>query len=161
MSRSEIARAKLDALDARGEDDIFEELVSGTSMRDMCKKMNVGHKLWYKWIDSVNGRRGRYEDALTEAAHFYANRAISTAQATEPATVNADRLRVDTDKWMASKLSPQYDTRQRDVAINISVSDLHAQAAMLLGSVLEGEAEDVTPSGELGYDDDADDADDV
>jgi len=40
-------------------------------------------------------------------------------------------------------MSPEYDVRQRDVAINISVNDLHAQAAMLLNSVtddvIEGE----------------------
>ena len=44
---------------------------------------------------------------------------------------------------MASKLNAQYDTRQRDVAINISVNDLHAQAAALLSDVIEGEAEEV------------------
>ena len=158
MARSELAKEKLAALDTRGEDEIFEELASGTSMRDLCKKMNVGHKLWYKWLDGVNGRRGRYEAALTEAAHFYASRAVRTAQETEPATVNADRLKVDTDKWIASKLNVQYDTRQRDVSINISVTDLHAQAAMLLGEVLEGDAEDVTPVAMLDNDDDADDA---
>ena len=54
--------------------------------------------------------------------------------------VNVARLQVDTDKWMASKLNAQYDTRQRDLAINISVNDLHAQAAQLLGDVIEGEA---------------------
>lgn len=154
MPRSEIAKQKLAALDERGEDDIFEEIAAGVSMREMCKKMNVGHKLWYRWIDSVDGRRGRYESALMEAAHFYADRAVQTAQSTAPETVNADRLKVDTDKWIASKLNAQYDTRQRDVAINISVTDLHAQAAMLLGDVVDGEAEDVTPY-------DVDDVDDV
>ena len=144
MAMSEVAREKIAALDERGEDDIFEEIAKGTSMRQMCAKMKVGHKLWYRWIDSVDGRRSRYEAALMEAAHFFADRAVETAQSTEPATVNADRLKVDTDKWIASKLNAQYDTRQRDVAINISVNDLHAQAAQLLGEVVEGEAIDVT-----------------
>ena len=49
--------------------------------------------------------------------------------------------------WKAAKASPEYDTRQRDVAINISVNDLHAQAAQLLnsvgGDVIEGEATEV------------------
>jgi hypothetical protein len=54
-------------------------------------------------------------------------------------------LKVDTDKWFASKMNAQYDTRQRDVAINISVTDLHAQAAQLLGDVIDGDATDVTP----------------
>ena len=79
-----------------------------------------------------------------EAAHYFADRAVKTAQMTDPSTVNADRLKVDTDKWIASKLNSQYDTRQKDVAINISVNDLHAQAAQLLGDVIEGEAEDVS-----------------
>lgn len=145
MAMSEEAKEKLAALDERGEDSILEEIAQGTSMRAMCKKLNVGHKLWYRWMDSVNGRRGRYEAALMEAAHFYADRAVSTAQSTEPSTANADRLKVETDKWFASKMNAQYDTRQRDVAINISVTDLHAQAAQLLGEVIEGDAIDVTP----------------
>jgi len=144
MALSEEAREKLAKLDERGEDDIFEEIAQGTSMRTMCRNMDVGHKLWYRWIDSVNGRRGRYEAALMEAAHFYADRAVETAQKAQPETANADRLRVDTDKWIASKMNAQYDTRQRDVAINISVTDLHAQAAQLLGEVVDGEAVDVT-----------------
>ena len=149
MPLTEIAKQKLAALDERGEDDIFEEIAAGVSMREMCKKMNVGHKLWYRWIDSVDGRRGRYESALMEAAHFYADRAVQTAQQTEPATVNADRLKVDTDKWIASKLNQQYDVRQKDIAINSSVNDLHAQAAQLLGDVDDIEdAEIVEEDGE-------------
>jgi len=144
MARSEIAIAKLAALDKVGEDDLFELLATGTSMRDLCKQHDVGHKLWYRWLDSAPGRRDRYEAALMEAAHFFADRAVKTAQMTDPSTVNADRLKVDTDKWIASKLNSQYDTRQKDVAINISVNDLHAQAAQLLGDVIEGEAEDVS-----------------
>jgi hypothetical protein len=144
MARSEIATAKLAALDKVGEDDLFELLATGTSMRDLCKQHDVGHKLWYRWLDSAPGRRDRYEAALMEAAHYFADRAVKTAQMTDPSTVNADRLKVDTDKWIASKLNSQYDTRQKDVAINISVNDLHAQAAQLLGDVIEGEAEDVS-----------------
>ena len=68
---------------------------------------------------------------------------MQTAQSADPATVNVARLQVDTDKWIASKLNAQYDTRQRDVAINISVNDLHAQAAALLGDVIEGDAVEV------------------
>lgn len=144
MGRSEVAKAKLSALDKIGEDELFEQLATGTSMRDLCSQHDVGHKLWYRWLDGAPGRRDRYEAALMEAAHFYADRAVKTAQMTDPSTVNADRLKVDTDKWIASKLNSQYDTRQKDVAINISVNDLHAQAAQLLGDVIEGEAEDVS-----------------
>jgi hypothetical protein len=61
---------------------------------------------------------------------------------------------VDTDKWMASKRNVAYDVRQRDVAVNISIGDLHAQAAELMREidagnvVIEGDFDDVTDGGE-------------
>ena len=139
----EVGKAKMAALDAVGEDDIFERIAQGETMQMLCKQYDIGTKLWYKWLDSVEGRRGRYNAAQAEAAHFYANRAVQTSQAATPDMVNVARLQVDTDKWIASKLNAQYDTRQRDVAINISVNDLHAQAAALLGDVIEGDAVEV------------------
>jgi transposase-like protein len=144
----EVGKAKMAALDAVGEDDIFERIAQGETMQMLCKQYDIGTKLWYKWLDSVEGRRGRYNAAQAEAAHFYANRAVQTSQAATPDMVNVARLQVDTDKWIASKLNAQYDTRQRDVAINISVNDLHAQAAALLGDVIEGDAVEVHDDGD-------------
>ena len=51
MGRSEVAKAKLSALDKIGEDELFEQLATGTSMRDLCKQHDVGHKLWYRWLE--------------------------------------------------------------------------------------------------------------
>ena len=144
----EVGKAKMAALDAVGEDDIFERIAQGETMQMLCKQYDIGTKLWYKWLDSVEGRRGRYNAAQAEAAHFYANRAVNTAQSATPETVNLARLQVDTDKWMAAKRNAGYDTRQRDVAINISVNDLHAQAAALLGDVIEGDAVEVHDDGD-------------
>ena len=88
-----------------------------------------------EWVDAERGRKDRYRAAQEAAGHFFASRAVDTAQNADPATVNVSRLQVDTDKWIASKLNQQYDVRQKDIAINISVNDLHAQAAQLLGDV--------------------------
>jgi lysozyme family protein len=145
----EVGMAKMAALDEVGEEEILERIAQGETMQMLCKQYNIGTKLWYKWLDRVEGRRDRYNAAQAEAAHFYANRAVQTAQAVTPDMVNVARLQVDTDKWIASKLNAQYDTRQRDVAVNISVTDLHAQAAQLLntvemGDVIDVDAEDVS-----------------
>ena len=139
----EVGKAKIAALEAVGEDELFEQIAQGKSVRNIMKEQNIGYKLWAKWLDAKAGRRDRYATAQLEAGHYYAERAVETAQAADPSMVNVARLQVDTDKWMASKLNAQYDTRQRDVAINISVNDLHAQAAALLGDVIEGEAVEV------------------
>ena len=135
----EVGKAKIMALEKLGEDEIFERIASGVSLASIKREFNIGHKLWAKWLDASDGRRGRYQAAQLEAGHFFAERALETAQLAERDNVNVARLQVDTDKWMASKLNAQYDTRQRDVAINISVNDLHAQAAQLLGTVIEGD----------------------
>jgi len=139
----EVGKAKIAAIEQVGEDEILERIASGVSVRTLMKEFNVGYKLFAVWLDSAEGRRGRYEAAQHEAGHFYAERAVDTAQNAQPEDVNVSRLKVDTDKWMASKMNAKYDTRQRDVAINISVSDLHAQAAQLLDDVIEGEAEEI------------------
>ena len=143
MAISNVAKAKLAALEEIGEDELFEQIAGGLTVRNLMKKYDVGYKLWARWLDAKAGRRDRYAAAQLEAGHFYAERAVDTAQNTDPSMVNVARLQVDTDKWIASKLNAQYDTRQRDVAINISVNDLHAQAAQLLGDVIEGDAVEV------------------
>ena len=139
----EVGKAKLATLEEIGEDELFEQIARGKSIRKIMAEQKIGYKLWAKWLDAKAGRRDRYASAQLEAGHFYAERAVDTAQNTDPSMVNVARLQVDTDKWMASKLNAQYDTRQRDVAINISVNDLHAQAAALLGDVIEGDAVEV------------------
>lgn len=139
----EVGKAKIDAIEQVGEDEIFERIASGVSVRTLMKEFDVGYRLFGAWLDSVDGRRSRYQLAQHEAGHFYAERAVNTAQKATPEDANSSRLKVDTDKWMASKMNVQYDTRQRDVAINISVSDLHAQAAQLLDDVIDGEAEEI------------------
>ena len=139
----EVGKAKIAALEEIGEDELFEQIARGKSIRKIMAEQKIGYKLWAKWLDAKAGRRDRYASAQLEAGHYYAERAVDTAQNTDPSMVNVARLQVDTDKWMASKLNAQYETGKRDVAINISVNDLHAQAAQLLGDVIEGEAVEV------------------
>ena len=145
-----IGDAKIAEVNKIGEDELFNRLTTGTTLTDLLKEIGIGYKLWARWLDSVEGRRQRYAEAQEQAAHFYASRAVTTAVNThvEDNTINSARLQVDTDKWMAAKLNPQYDTRHKEVAVNISVGDLHAEAAALLrevsGDVIEGEAEDVS-----------------
>ena len=145
----EIGKAKIAAINAVGEDALFDRMARGETVSTLIAELDVGWKLWHKWLDAERGRKERYSAAKEAAGHFYASRAVDTAQNADPATVNVSRLQVDTDKWIASKMNQQYDVRQKDIAINISVNDLHAQAAQLLGDVDDIEdAEIVDEEGE-------------
>lgn len=150
-----VGDVKLAKLTEIGEEEMFEKITSGTTVTDLLAEVNVGWRLWGRWLDSAKGRRQRYEEALQQAAHFYASRAVNAAQNATPDAVNVARLQVDTDKWIAAKLNQQYDTRHKEVAVNISVNDLHAQAAELLRSVGSGDTIDLDAGDyeEVGDDD--------
>jgi len=144
-----IGKVKLAALEEAGEDEIFGMIADGKNASDVIKHYDVGWQLFHKWIAAGEGRAQRYEEAKQMAGHFYASQAQKIADEVHQheATVNSAKLAVDVLKWKAAKASSEYDTRQRDVAVNISVNDLHAQAALLLNSVeddvIEGEAVEV------------------
>jgi hypothetical protein len=153
---TKIGAQKLARLDEIGEEEIFNRIARGELVRDLQAEYDIGYRLWHKWVGAVNGRQKRYDAALMEAGHFFAERAVQTAQMATRDDVNVARLQVDTDKWMAAKRNAVYDVRQRDVSVNISIGDLHAQAAELLRSVsvddvIEGDFD------ELGREDDGDD----
>ncbi len=144
-----IGKVKLAALEEAGEDEIFGMIADGKNASDVIKHYDVGWHLFHKWIAAGEGRAQRYDEAKQMAGHFYASQAQKIADEIHQheASVNSAKLAVDVLKWKAAKASSEYDTRQRDVAVNISVNDLHAQAALLLnsvgGDVIEGEAVEV------------------
>ena len=132
---------KLAAIDKIGEDEVLEWFAQGEKLEAVLPKLDVGYKLFYRWLRSVPGREQRFDDARKMGGHVYAERAVTTAENAANETVAVDRLQVDTFKWYAGKLNDAYDTRRQDVSVNISIQDLHAQAAELL----EQEIIDVTP----------------
>jgi len=144
-----IGKLKLAALEAAGEEEIFGMIALGKNASDVIAHYDVGWNIFHKWIAAGEGRAARYDEAKQMAGHYYASQAQKVADEMHQheATVNSAKLAVDVLKWKAAKASPEYDTRQRDVSVNISVNDLHAQAAMLLNSVggdlIEGEAFEV------------------
>ena len=144
-----LTRARVRWLEEYGEEAMFERILSGETVRTIMFQNSkeapngcLSWSSWYDWLDSVEGRRERYNEVLRNAAHVYAARAVDTAQAATAENVQVARLQVDTDKWIASKLNDKYDTRQKDVNVNISINDLHAQAAALMSEALEREIVD-------------------
>jgi hypothetical protein len=135
---------RIKQLNQIGEEDIFERIETGMPVRHMIKSMELGWATFYKWVDSEPGRRDRYQRTLNNAGHFYASRAVQTAQSADADNVNVARLQVDTDKWIASKYNQIYDARPKQVDVAIRVEDLHAQAAALIAQEVEREVIDLS-----------------
>ena len=144
-----LTRERMKMMDAVGEDELFERILSGQTVRSINAELGIGWRAFYKWLDAVDGRRQRYEDTLQQAGHAYAARAVDTAQNATAENVNVARLQVDTDKWIASKLNQTYDVRQRETTVTLKVEDLHAQAAALFAHEVEHEMLDVDDDGNI------------
>ena len=155
-----ITKQKIAALEKIGEDELFDRILEGQTVRSIIGEFGCGWRVWTSWVKSVPGRYERYQEALRDSGHAYAARAVDTAQLATPETANLARLQIDTDKWIASKRLAEYDVRQRDVNVTVKVEDLHAQAAALIAQeaeahTIDGDYEDVSD----GYEDaDGDDA---
>ena len=82
VTRPENGKQKLARLEKIGEDAILERIAQGELTSDMIRDLNVGWKLWMKWLKASPGREERVEAARKEAAHFFAARAVKEAPCT-------------------------------------------------------------------------------
>lgn len=144
-----LMREKVAQLEEIGEDTIFDRMVEGHTVKSIVHDLKIGWRTFYRWVDSVEGRRERYQEALEQSGHFYAARAVEAAQMADKDSVNVARLQVDTDKWFASKLNQTYDVRQRETTVTLKVEDLHAQAAALISDEVEKEIIELDEDGLL------------
>ena len=144
-----LTKERMKMMDEVGEDELFERILSGQTVRSINAELGIGWRAFYKWLDAVDGRRERYEDTLQQAGHAYAARAVDTAQNATSENVNVARLQVDTDKWIASKLNSTYDVRQRETTVTLKVEDLHAEAAALFAHEVEHEMLDMDEDGNI------------
>lgn len=146
-----ITRERIKQLNEIGEDVIFERILAGNTVKSLLAGWGMGWGTWYKWLDSEDGRKDRYDETLRNAGHAYAQRAVETAQNATNENVTVARLQVDTDKWIASKLNSAYDVRQKETTVTLRIEDLHNQAAALISQeaersvmeAIEGTAEEV------------------
>jgi len=152
-----ITQARIKQLNEIGEDVIFERILAGNTVKSLLAGWGMGWGTWYKWLDSEDGRKDRYDEALRNAGHAYAQRAVETAQNATNENVTVARLQVDTDKWIASKLNSAYDVRQKETTVTLRIEDLHSQAAALISqeaeravmdAVIDAEAVEVDSGGD-------------
>jgi hypothetical protein len=93
----------------------------GVTKAAACRALGVNPRTVSRWIARDPVFAERYRLARIEQAHALADRALDIAD--EPiargdvASLQRNRLRVDTIKWLASKIAPRvYGDRPADVA---------------------------------------------
>jgi hypothetical protein len=133
-------RALMAIMDSFGEEQVLDWRVAGDSVRTIQHKMGIpAGRAFYKWLDAVEGRRQRWEEATTQAAEAMADRPearMALLRDNETGRLRDDvtreelqlvKMENDHDKWRAAVANPQFgDRKGGDVTVNLNVQHLEA-----------------------------------
>ena len=138
-------------------DHICSELADGKSMRLVCASDDMPNKSTvFRWIRTIETFRNQYARAKEESADALTDEMLDIADDTandytktdedgvklNPENIQRSRVRIDTRKWLASKLKPKkYGDKQyietKDTTEEVSDEDLDARIAAFLSKASE------------------------
>ena len=111
-----------------GEDAVIEFIASGGTISALCKLLGVGNTTFDRWVEKGGEtRRTAYARARVRAGQSLAEQTIDIADAASPQEAQVAKLRVDTRRWLASKLSEEFSDKQQPL-VNIDLGSLALDA---------------------------------
>ena len=88
-------------------DAVFTHMVEGKSVRSFCaNKANPSLTTLYRWLRENPEFRQQYESGLEMRADTHAEQLIEISE-DDTGDVQRDRLKVDTRKWLMSRMKPK------------------------------------------------------
>lgn len=133
-------------------ENFIEQVYRGRSLKSLVDDdpRLVSYEDFLRWIKRDPQRNERFKEAQEMRTEFIAGEIIEIADGVEsmdpssPDTVNRDKLRIDTRKWLMSAHNRKRygETKQVEFGGTISITEALAQAQ---ARVIEAEVVDVTP----------------
>ena len=131
---------------------LIEQIYRGRSLQSLIEDdhRTISYEDFLRWIKRDSQRHERFKEAQEMRTEFLAGEILEIAdgvgaiEASAPDTVNRDKLRIDTRKWlMGAHNKKRYgESKQIEMAGTVSILDaLNAAQAR----VIEAEVVDVTP----------------
>lgn len=111
-----------------GEAMIFDHLAQGKTVDSLIKVLGVSIGGFYKWVEKDAKRGELLTRARTRGGQSLAEQTLDIADSATPQEAQVAKLRVDTRRWLASKMAPdEYGDRQQPlVSINMGEMALDA-----------------------------------
>jgi len=96
-------------------DQICDLMIAGSDLVDACEALKLNRRTVYRWMHEnpdFDAQCARAREALTDFRLKKIREKIETAQVegVDPALL---RIQVSYEQWMAEKIAPRYQTRQR------------------------------------------------
>ena len=129
MAGRPIMRQQHAKLDKVGEQAILDRIAAGISTRGLIKSLGIGSRAFYEWLDRIEGRRDRYQHARQLWAASIAEETLEIADSvTDASEAQAAKLKVETRRWLASRVDPTTWADQRAPLVSVTVNDSHRNA---------------------------------
>lgn len=133
-------------------ENFIEQVYRGRSLKSLVEDDHrlISYEDFLRWVKRDPTRNERFKEAQEMRTEFLAGEILEIAdgvEAIDPSssdTVNRDKLRIDTRKWLMSAHNRKRygETKQIEVGGTISITEALAQAQ---ARVIEAEVVDVTP----------------
>ena len=111
-----------------GESAMLDRLSQGETILSLARSMEISHTAFYEWIERGGAERA---DALARArargGRSLAEQTLEIADAATPQDAQVAKLRVDTRRWLASKLSEEFSDKQQPL-VNIDLGSMALDA---------------------------------
>ena len=116
-------------LDKIGEHTLLEKIASGMTMAGLARELGISNLSLYHWIKKDPDRQERFAQARAIAADQWAEECLDIADQADGVSANADRLKIETRKWLAGVTSPdKYRAAPAQANVQVNVNQMHLDA---------------------------------
>lgn len=131
--RAQIERQEMSSINKKvhafgGDAMIFDHIAQGKTVDSLIKVLGISVGGFYKWVEKDAQRGELLTRARTRGGQSLAEQTLDIADSASPQEAQVAKLRVDTRRWLASKMAPDEfgDRQQPLVSINMGEMALDA-----------------------------------
>jgi phosphoribosyl-ATP pyrophosphohydrolase len=111
-----------------GEVAIVDRLSQGETVLGVARTLGISHTAFYDWVDrGGEARAAALARARARGGQSLAEETLEIADSATPQEAQVAKLRVDTRRWLASKMNEEYGDKQQAL-VNIDLGSMALDA---------------------------------
>jgi hypothetical protein len=111
-----------------GELAIVDKISQGETVLGLARALGISHTAFYDWVDrGGEARAAALARARTRGGQSLAEQTLEIADSATPQEAQVAKLRVDTRRWLASKMNEEYGDKQQPL-VNIDLGSMALDA---------------------------------
>ena len=112
-----------------GEVAILDRLSQGDTVWGVARALGISHTAFYEWVDrGGEARAAALARARARGGQSLAEETIEIADSASPQEAQVAKLRVDTRRWLASKMDPDTYGDKQQPLVNIDLGSMALDA---------------------------------